>query len=316
MSDPISTSDYLLWAYRLLLGREPEHAGSIAAWTDASRREIVERFLDSPEFLAQHSPHAWMAEKRDFWFIAELANGVRFWLRANDGPRSRAVLSGAYAPDETGFIRRYVKRGMNAVDIGADIGWFTVNMAALVGPAGHVDAFEPRPEVAHHLQRTVAENRYANVAVHRYALAGEDGYGTLVRDGDGLTRMARGELAAAAATEPVALRRLDSVVWGTVHFIRIAIGGGEKLVFDGADLILDRDRPVILSRLDDAGLGQTSQVSAADYVRIFEHRDYEVRGVLPGGRCGERLGEAEVQAAGALGRSIACVPAEKVRELT
>lgn len=315
---PIATSEYVLWAYRLLLGREPENPDAIN-WPETSRREIVDRFLNSAEFLNRHSPRAWMAETRDFWFITELANGTRLWVRADDEHVSRAVINGAYDPNETAFVRRYLRRGMNVVDIGANIGWFTVNMAALVGPAGHVDAFEPREETAHYLQRTVAENKFGNVAIHRCALSSDDGYGVIILDKDdprhAAARLAAGDAPAGMMAQQVPLRRLDSVVWGSVHFIKIAVAGAEKLVLDGADLILSRDRPLILSNINNELLLRVSGISGSEYVRYFEDLDYEVRTILPGGRCGERLfeGNADAQAGGL---SVACLPAEKVAELT
>jgi hypothetical protein len=48
-----STSEYLLWAYRLLLGREPEDPRLLQT-SPTSRREIVERFTRSEEFVAKH----------------------------------------------------------------------------------------------------------------------------------------------------------------------------------------------------------------------------------------------------------------------
>ena len=313
MSVPIATSEYVLWAYRLLLGREPENPEAVN-WPETSRRDIVNEFIGSAEFLGQHSPRAWMAAMRDFWFIAELANGVRLWVRAEDERVSRAVIDGTYEAVETAFVRRFVRRGMNVVDIGADIGWFTVNLATLVGPAGHVDAFEPREAIAHYLQRTVAENRFANVAIHRCALSAEDGYGVMLgadaRDPD-----AAAEEPPAAVAQQLPLRRLDSVVWGSVHLIKVDAAGAEKLVFDGADLILSRDRPLILSKIDGEKLLRISGCSAGEYVRYFEGIDYQIRRILPGGRCGDQLvGRDADTLPGPL--SVACVPGEKIAELT
>lgn len=313
----ISASEYVLWAYRLLLGREPETPEATESWSEeATREEILQEFLSSAEFLARHSPRAWMGAMRDFWFITELPNGARMWVRADDEHVSRAVIAGTYEPIETAFVRRYVRRGMNAVDIGAGIGWFTVNMAALVGPAGHVDAFEPREGIAHYLQRSVAENRFSNVSVHRCALSSEDGFGIYVpdRDGDdGAIRPSTGDALPGAAAQRVPLRRLESAVWGSVHFIRLAAAGAEKLVLDGAELILSRDRPLILSKIDDQRLRHASGISASDLVRFFEGIDYEVRSLLPGGRCGKPVIGREIDGPG--GHSVACLPAEKAAEM-
>jgi FkbM family methyltransferase len=296
MSDQIATSDYVLWAYRLLLGREPENTHAIEHWEGHDPREIVSSFLQSPEFVARHP---WMAENQDLWIIHELPNGIRFWLAAN-ASTSRAIMSGGYHPDETAFVRRFVKRGMNVVDIGAGIGWFAVNLATLVGPAGHVDAVEPKEELVHYLRRTVAENRFGNVAIHQCVLGSDE---TLVSD----------SLKDLPARVP--LRQLDTVVWSAVHFIRLNVGGAEKLVLDGADLILSRDRPIVLSAVNRRRLSRVSRVSAGELVKYFDELEYEVRYILPGGRCGDPVTSAQIEDDGDI-RSIACLPAERAAEMT
>src|SRR5579885_1247725 len=270
MSDGISASDYALWAYRLLLGREPESLEAVTNFAGRDRREIVGTFLASREFQGQFP---WIGETRNLWFIVEMANGIRFWVNSDDSATSRALVLGNYKPVETAFVRRHVRRGMNVADIGAGVGWFAVNLASLVGPGGHVDAFEPHPELARYLRRTVAENKFANVAVHQCALAETDG---------GDTNTPPPDLPA-----DVPVRRLDSMVWGSLHFVRIGAGGAEQLVLNGADLILSRDRPVILSEIDEEALRRVSRIAARDQLRFFEDLDYEVRKILPGGRVGE-----------------------------
>lgn len=54
MTSAISAEEYVLWAYRLLLGREPETPETLgSAWSSVGRGEILEQFLRSPEFVAK-----------------------------------------------------------------------------------------------------------------------------------------------------------------------------------------------------------------------------------------------------------------------
>jgi FkbM family methyltransferase len=319
MSEPIAPAEYVLWAYRLLLGREPEDLSVVESWPDAGRREIVARFLASAEFQDQHEAGTWGDGGSGGWLVSEMENGTRFWVRGDDRAVSRRIARGEYAPAGTAFVRRQLRRGMNAVDVGAGVGWFTVNMAMLVGAAGRVDAFEPREDVAHYLRRTVAENRLGNVVVHRCALAAADGNGAIAFDerdlSPGAARLVSGDAAPPGATvRPVALRRLDAIVWGAVDFIRINAEGAEKLVLEGAEILLARDRPVILAEVNEALLQRASQVSAAEYLGCLAEIDYEVRKVTPNGRCGDYASPDDIAAAGG-GLSLACIPAERASEI-
>src|SRR5258705_13199364 len=96
--DPYPTSQYVLWAYRLLLGREPEDPQAVELYPETSRSEVVEKFLSSPEFLRPRegdvrSPHR--------HYMVELDNGLRFWLLSGDEHVSPGIASGNYEAVET-----------------------------------------------------------------------------------------------------------------------------------------------------------------------------------------------------------------------
>src|SRR5262245_12519491 len=58
--------------------------------------------------------------------------------------------------DEIRFVRALLRPGRKAIDIGANHGVYTVAMAGAVGPAGAVWAFEPTPQTADLLARSLA----------------------------------------------------------------------------------------------------------------------------------------------------------------
>src|SRR6266480_3577351 len=51
-----------------------------------------------------------------------------------------------FEAEERNFLTYFVRRGGIAVDVGANLGIYTVTLASLVGPTGLVLAYEPRPE--------------------------------------------------------------------------------------------------------------------------------------------------------------------------
>jgi FkbM family methyltransferase len=259
-----------------------------------------------------------MAGLRKSWLLTELPNGARFWILAGDEYVSRWIVSGEYEPRETAFVRRHLKKGMHALDVGANLGWFTVNMAFLVGPGGRVDAFEPREDFALHLERTVLENRLSNVVIHKYALSATNGEGLISFDEEGLnpggTYLQVGETPPWDVSLKIQVRRMDSVVWAPVDFIKIDVEGAEKLVLDGAGPILDRDRPIILSEINHDNLMRTSRISGADYIRYLEERGYVMTDILPDGRCGGRVSPAQVQASTDV-LNLACLPEDKSMEI-
>jgi FkbM family methyltransferase len=76
--------------------------------------------------------------------------------------------SGMIEEDVTTFLLTHVRPGMTFIDVGANVGYFTLLAAHLVQPSGSVHAFEPAPQTFSLLQR----NTYGkpNITVHQQAL--------------------------------------------------------------------------------------------------------------------------------------------------
>ena len=63
---------------------------------------------------------------------------------------------------ETEWVKTIVRPGDVVIDAGANLGWYTVIMARLVGSKGHVLAFEPEPRNFELLAKNVAWNGFAD----------------------------------------------------------------------------------------------------------------------------------------------------------
>ena len=74
-------------------------------------------------------------------------------------PHTRELyLTGSYEPHYEKWAAELLRPGDVAVDVGANIGIHAVMYAGLVGPTGHVYAFEPNPSTAANIERSVALN--------------------------------------------------------------------------------------------------------------------------------------------------------------
>jgi FkbM family methyltransferase len=81
--------------------------------------------------------------------------------------------NGVHEPFETALVHKLVGTGQVALDIGANIGYYTLLLARQVGPEGRVVAFEPDPTNFGLLRRNVEANGYRNVDLVPKALASE-----------------------------------------------------------------------------------------------------------------------------------------------
>ncbi|MBF0193639.1 MAG: FkbM family methyltransferase [Magnetococcales bacterium] len=87
----------------------------------------------------------------------------------------RLSINGVYEPFETALFKKWIKPGDTVIDIGANIGYYTLLFAKLVGPQGKVYAFEPDPTNMDLLRKNVEVNGYKNVVIEQKALSEKSG---------------------------------------------------------------------------------------------------------------------------------------------
>ena len=130
-----ATEDDVRYCYRLFLRRLPDEEGwktfASAIRAGVSLEWLVNAFVDCVEFKNRMAE----AEQRDVPQLVELAD-FRIYVLPDDLAVGRPILAQRiYKPQVTAAFRRLVKPGMVVVDVGANIGYFSLLCAA----AGRTD---------------------------------------------------------------------------------------------------------------------------------------------------------------------------------
>ncbi|MEE9606625.1 MAG: FkbM family methyltransferase [Myxococcota bacterium] len=144
--------------------------------------------------------------------------------------------------NETYWFSRSVGPGDTVVDVGANIGYYTVLGALLVGDSGHVYAFEPDPESFAFLERNVRLNGLHNVTLEQKALSNRPGQIRLFlserNKGDHRIFDAPDEERESIEIEAVTL---DDYLRGRgdeVDFIKVDTQGAEAVIVEGMQRLL------------------------------------------------------------------------------
>ena len=98
-------------------------------------------------------------------------DGNTLFIDSNDKVAVETYLNTEYEPGTTNFLKTILKKGMNVINIGANIGYFTLLAAREVGPDGKVFAFEPFPQTVELLKKNIDSNGYKNVEVISMAVS-------------------------------------------------------------------------------------------------------------------------------------------------
>lgn len=152
-------------------------------------------------------------------------------------------------------------------DLGANVGFFTLLAARLVGPEGVVVAFEPDPRNAAALRSNIALNRLANVAVVQKGVSDTSGVRTLVIAESTASHIA--DATTAEETTAIDVVSLDDFVSEGAHrpptAIKLDIEGEEAHALRGAERLIATHRPAIICELHGTETEVRQLLTAADY---------------------------------------------------
>jgi FkbM family methyltransferase len=184
---------------------------------------------------------------RPFAYTAHTADGLRMRGHTADLIQRFVYYFGQWEPVISDWFRTHLRPGDVMVDVGANVGWYTLLAAKLVGPAGRVIAVEASPTIAAALRANVALNPAVadRVTVHTCAAGAREGSVSLFLNGPensgkssihGEPGMVR---EADVPMKPLAALLAD-VDLGRVRAIKIDVEGAEAEVVAGLLPVADR----------------------------------------------------------------------------
>lgn len=185
-------------------------------------------------------------------------NGIRMKLNLADHIDHVIYYWNSWEPYETWAVQVLLRPGDTFVDVGANIGYFTLVASRLVGRQGRVFSFEPVPRIAKRLAENVDLNHADNVVIHEYAVSDVTErvkIGEPVGTGPGMSTMRTNE--AMRETWEVPAVRLDDVLPRDrrIRLIKIDVEGAELRVLKGfARYLQSGHAPYILCEVKDSFL--------------------------------------------------------------
>jgi len=230
-------------------------------------------------------------------------NGYPMYMIESDTYITDAIYHGTYEPKTIDWIKKNVKPGQVFVDIGANVGIYTILASKLVGDSGKVYAFEPSTRCFDVLTRNVRLNNCNNVSLFRIGLGNKNTLSKLYKPNDssygqqyidevvkskdklGSSRYDCKTLLASDKYEDIIINRLDSLLSSPPDIIKVDTEGAEKLVLEGVGDLLSGVDTVLIEDHDGTVcnwfINEYGKYGFVVTVRKYDHYTAIVRRVNP-----------------------------------
>jgi FkbM family methyltransferase len=183
---------------------------------------------------------------------ATISHGVGRGLKFNTGNANVGYALGTSEPEVQKALAMLMKAGDVFFDIGANVGFYTILGARLVGPSGKVVAFEPFPDSAATAQKNAGLNGFSNVNVIKKAVSNKSGNANLILSAEATMAKLEGIPFESKSTGSIAVElvSIDEFLTspGTVPptLVKIDVEGAEIEVLQGMSGTVSKYAPLIL----------------------------------------------------------------------
>jgi FkbM family methyltransferase len=222
------------------------------------KASIAARATPAVRIVSRHLPFTrrWLWNRvidpylswRDYPFCVKTQFGALMKGTTSDAIQRCIYYFGMWDPNVEAFLRARLRPGDIFVDVGANIGYFTLLGAELVGQQGRVVAIEASTSAVEQLKANVARNCLGGVVRCVHAAASDcEGIATLYEGqkgniGSASIVRAEGLLSENVRSAPLGELLLPDEI-EFVRVIKIDVEGAESLVFKGMQPLLSRLRP-------------------------------------------------------------------------
>lgn len=227
-----TTKEDIYFCFRLLLGRNPNEE----EWAGHSGRhgilleDIVKTYLNSQEFAQRN------LLKREFPEQIKKVDygGFSMYAAEDDIAVGRQVLLKNYEPHVTQTFKKILKPDMNVLDIGANIGYFSMLAASIVGEKGLVKSVEPNMKNVLLIELNKRNNNFNNIQIIQAAANNKNDILVLKNEySNGTCSSLPNTNNDLLNLETVGSLRLDDIVQRKIDLIKIDVEGAELLALLG-----------------------------------------------------------------------------------
>lgn len=205
-------------------------------------------------------------------------SGDLYWLNPQKYLDKCIIEGGVFEPQSTSVVHRLIKPGDTVLDVGANIGYYSVLFSKLVGEAGKVVCFEPTTYYHDVLAVNLSENNCSNVLTYRIGLSNkEEDVDICIGDCSASLYFLDNQMP--LAKERIHLQSLDKQMKhlpiDRLDFIKIDIDGHEPHFLEGAWETIDKYDPAILLEVSHQHYLKAG-INAGDFFDLLKNKRFKI----------------------------------------
>ena len=278
LPNTVTASD-LFYCFRLLLNRIPDQQEWVAHYSRVGEdlTKVVTSILNSHEFTQRHL----LDRSEGAATLVELP-AFKMYVSPDDSYIGGSIIrQREYEPFLTRLFEQLLRPGMQVLDVGANMGYFSLLSASLVGESGRVYSWEPSPSNVKMLLASQLANGFKNVEIVQAAAGRRSGllnYFPNFSNGM-VSEIGQVRPEQAFAAETVMALRIDDVLPrdAKIDFVKIDVEGFEYEALNGAMEMLRRCRPMIVSEFCPKSLLSASGINGEEYLRFLVDLGYDMQ---------------------------------------
>jgi len=201
------------------------------------------------------------------------------------GISSELIMFKTHEPLTTKLLSKELKKGMTCLDVGGNIGYYTLLESNIVGNDGKVIAIEPSPPNFKHLKKNLSIQDTKNVDAYNFAAGDVDGEVNFLvyRESNGSFTIPDGETTnLPGELIKVPAKRMDTFLNEIniehVDFVRMDVEGYEHHIIEGMKNIIKNSKPMFQIEVHVTLLGKEG---TKRFLKEFQDYGYEAKYYVP-----------------------------------
>lgn len=189
-------------------------------------------------------------------FVVDLSYGIRMGIYPRNEECRAIYVRGIYDPNQLVALKTLLPKGGVFIDVGANMGYFSVFAAKIVGDKGRVIAIEPSSREFNRLGHNLKLNRLKNASAHRLAITDKIGKARISIATDERSSLnTMGYEFSVKGVEKIKTEEVDSTTLDNflkvaritkIDLIKLDVEGSEIRALKGAAKSIEKFHPIII----------------------------------------------------------------------